>query len=77
MLGNLEHGNSVLGERLPAARKAAEAAGVTDLQEDAAMLAGCRFVGTTRWTDDALPGDTAEPRKETGEAIGVGQKELT
>ncbi|WP_244498023.1 metallophosphoesterase [Aureimonas sp. AU40] len=74
VLGNHEHWNSVLGERLPAARKAAEAYGVTLLQGDAVTLAGCRFVGTTLWSDYALAGDTVKPDGETGEAIRVEQE---
>lgn len=69
VLGNHEHWNSVLNERLPDARKAAEACGVTLLQGDAVTLHGCRFIGATLWTDYALAGDTVEPDDETGEAI--------
>lgn len=42
VLGNQEHWIIVLGEQLPAACKAAEAAGVALLQRDAVVLAGCR-----------------------------------
>lgn len=83
VLGNHEHWNSVLNERLPAARRAAKACGVTLLQGDAVVLQGCRFVGTTLWTDYALAGDTLEPDDETGEAIrvetetGMGTAKLT
>lgn len=71
VLGNHEHWNSVMGERPSAARKAAQACGVTLLQGNAVTLAGCRFVGTTLWTDYALAGDTVALGDETGEAIRV------
>ncbi len=32
-------------------------------------LTGCRFIGTTLWTDFALAGDTVELGDDTGEVI--------
>lgn len=71
VLGNHDHWNGVLNQRLPAARKAAKACGVELLQGDSVTLMDCRFVGTTLWTNYALAGYTVKPDDETGESIAV------
>ncbi len=70
VLGNHEHWNGVLGENLALARAMAPEFGVTLLDNSAASIAGCRFIGGTLWTDYALAGALA-PAAETGEQIDI------
>ena len=70
VMGNHEHWNGVVDEDLALAGMLAERAGITLLDGTSATLAGCRFVGTTLWSDYRLAGEF-DPRTPTGEPVEV------
>jgi predicted phosphodiesterase len=54
--GNHEHYRGVWSEETESARRQAAEFGITFLEDDAAVIAGMRFVGATLWTDYDLDG---------------------
>ena len=70
VMGNHEHWNGVVHEDLILAQALADQAGITLLDGTSATIAGCRFVGTTLWSDYRLAGDL-DPATPTGESIDV------
>ncbi|EKF42410.1 metallophosphoesterase [Nitratireductor indicus C115] len=71
VLGNHEHWNGALSDGLAMARTLAIEHGVTLLEGETISIAGCRFIGTTLWTDYALSPEAVDPRAETGEQIDI------
>ncbi len=74
-MGNHEHWNGVAEEDLILARFLADQAGITLLDGTSATIAGCRFVGTTLWSNDRLAGHL-DPATLTGESIDVARDEM-
>lgn len=70
VIGNHEHWNGVVDETLLLAHVLADRAGITLLDGTSASIAGCRFAGTTLWSDYRLAGHL-DPRTPTGESIEV------
>ena len=70
VMGNHEHWNGTLDESMELARTMAQESGIVLLDNSAASIAGCRFVGSTLWTDYTLAGEP-DPRAETGEQIDI------
>lgn len=70
VMGNHDHWNGEIDENLAMARLLAAETGVTFLESDSAAVAGCRFVGSTLWTDYSLGGGP-DPQAETAEQIDV------
>ncbi|MDP4024943.1 metallophosphoesterase [Methylobacterium sp. NEAU 140] len=70
VMGNHEHWNGVVHEDLALARVLAAREGVSLLDGTGAVHAGCRFVGTTLWSDYRLAG-ALDPAAQTGEPIDV------
>jgi len=71
VMGNHEHWNGVLTEDLPLAKMLAEKHGITLLDGSAMTIAGCRFIGSTLWSDYRLSGVPGELHAETGEQIDI------
>lgn len=71
VMGNHEYWRGTLGTDLQKARDLARKAGITLLENEAATLAGCQFVGATLWSDYELAGDLADKENPTGELISV------
>lgn len=70
VMGNHEHWNGVVDEDLILAKALAARAGITLLDGGSAIHAGCRFLGTTLWSDYRLAGQL-DPATPTGESIEV------
>jgi predicted phosphohydrolase len=70
VMGNHEHWNGIVDEDLALAGMLAAQVGITLLDGTGAVLAGCRFVGTTLWSDYRLAG-CLDPRTPTGEPVEV------
>lgn len=70
VMGNHEHWNGTVDEDLALAKVLADRAGVTLLDGNRVVLAGCRFVGTTLWSDYRLAG-ALDPDTPTGEPIDI------
>lgn len=70
VMGNHEHWNGVVAEDLILAKALADRLGITLLDGTSATIAGCRFVGTTLWSDDQLAGQL-DPATPTGESIEI------
>ncbi len=70
VMGNHEHWNGVLNENMELAKAMALRFGITMVDNSAAVIGGCRFIGGTLWTDYALAGEP-NPRAETGEQIDI------
>lgn len=71
VMGNHEYWNGQIHEELAAARSLAPEYGITLLEGDSALIAGCRFIGTTLWSDYALALSPIDPEAETGEQIDI------
>ena len=70
VMGNHEHWNGIVSEDLALAPVLAARDGITLLDGGSASLAGCRFIGTTLWSDYRLAGEL-DPATPTGEPIDI------